>query len=208
MTISTWKSTLVSVPHSFDTPLATVYALVFLSTAPFPTLSKVHRQEFVHLVLTSFSCDETSVTNQKTDQTRSLSFSLFLSLSLSFSLFLSLSLSFSLFPFLSILLFFHNFPIIFLHLLPFSFFLPFLPKKTFSHPLSAVFWSKRRVSLQLLPCQLCAVRGTSHTEDTETNAACCEREFSLFLRIFWYNQTEGPKWAKSYKKEGFTNSPN
>ena len=63
---------------------------------------------------------------------------------------------------------FYNFPIIVLHIIPFSTFsLLLIPKKLFPVP----FRSRGHVSLWL-PCKFCAVRGTSHTQDTETNAAC------------------------------------
>ena len=45
------------------------------------------------------------------------------------------------------------------------------------------FWSKRRVTLWL-PCQFCSGRSTSHTQDTETSAARCERELVSYWACF------------------------
>ena len=111
-----------------------------------------------------------------------------------FSLFLILFTLFHLvspFSLFTLFLFFHNFPIIFLHLLPFYLFShPFSTKKTFSIPFPP-FSGQSDASLCNFLASFCAVRGTSHTQDTEMNEARSEREFSLFLRIFLVQSDRG-----------------
>ena len=72
---------------------------------------------------------------------------------------------------------------------PFSLFPCFSPMSPFSlfspsfQSFPPFFWSKRRVTWWL-PCQFCSGRSTSHTQDTETSAARCERELVSYWACF------------------------
>ena len=106
---------------------------------------------------------------------------------------------FSLFLFSTIFL---QFSFTFFHFLLFHFFPTFFYQKNFFPSLSHRFLVEATRLCVTSLSALCPTRHL-HAQETETNAACCERECSLFLGIFRHNQRKGPNQANSYKKDGF-----